>query len=123
MGRSVKPSHPPGSQPGKTATGAAHEEQATKRKKRGQRGGRRRGKGARTLRQINAAAVERQGAWAEADRPNATYKLTGELGGLYLELRGERAGLIDREPALDVDRRVDRPTPRRIPGSAGGLLP
>ena len=111
------------SSPSQTETGAAHSEQATK-KKRGSRGGRRRGKGAKALAGIQVAARIRQRAWTEGGHPNISQPMTTDLNGrdhvyspegLFADRRYERSGEIPPGPP------TSGPAPDERPGPHGGM--
>jgi hypothetical protein len=71
---------------------ALYEPQATSERKRGRRGGRRRGKGAATVRRINAVADDRNAIWAGRGERAAVEASTKTLDGLYVTLREARKG-------------------------------
>lgn len=62
-------------------------------RRRGRKRGGRRGHRSVTA-EIQRTARERQDAWAEGGQPNATYRLTRELDGLYDEHRDGQAGTL-----------------------------
>lgn len=51
-------------------------------------------RGSGTVQRIQDTARERQAAWTETDQANRTFRLTGELDGLYGVYRDEQTGTL-----------------------------